>query len=86
VGRTSLLVVLAVVLGLYVKQALSYFSVRSQAEQQMAVALRLEHQNRALERQQQTLRSSATIEHDARALGMVKQGERSYVITGVAGR
>jgi cell division protein FtsB len=86
VGRTSLLVVLAVVLGLYVKQALSYFSVRTQAEQQMAVALRLEHQNRALEREQQTLQNPATIQRDARALGMVKLGERSYVITGVAGR
>jgi cell division protein FtsB len=86
VGRTSLLVVLAVVLGLYVKQAISYFSVRTQADQQMAVALRLERQNRALERQQQTLESPATIQRDARALGMVHQGERPYVITGVAGR
>ncbi len=85
-GRTSLLVVLAVVLGLYVKQALSYFSVRSQAEQQMAVALKLEHQNRALEREQRTLQSPATIQRDARALGMVRQGERPYVITGVAAR
>jgi hypothetical protein len=86
VGRVSLLVVLAVVVGLYVNQAISYFSVRSQAVQQMSVALRLEHQNRALLREQQTLRSPATIQKDARALGMVRQGERPYVITGVAAR
>jgi hypothetical protein len=86
VGRTSLLVVLAVVLGLYVKQALSYFSVRSQAEQQMALALRLEHQNRSLLHEQQTLQNPATIIQDARALGMVRQGERPYVIMGSGGR
>lgn len=86
VGRVSLLVVLAVVVGLYVNQAISYFSVRSQAVSQMAAALRLEHQNRVLLRQQQLLRSPATIQRDARALGMIRQGERSYVVTGVAGR
>lgn len=81
-----LLVVLAVVMGLYLKQALSYFSVRSQAEQQMSVALKLERQNRILEREQQNLQNPATIQRDARALGMIRQGERSYVITGVAAR
>jgi hypothetical protein len=86
VGRVSLLVVLAVVVGLYVNQAISYFSVRSQAVAQMSAALRLEHQNRKLLRQQQMLRNPATIQRDARALGMVRQGERPYVITGVASR
>jgi hypothetical protein len=86
VGRVSLLVVLAVVVGLYVNQAISYFSVRSQAVAQMSAALRLEHQNRKLLRQQQMLRDPATIQRDARALGMVRQGERPYVITGVASR
>jgi hypothetical protein len=86
VGRVSLLVVLAVVVGLYVNQAISYFSVRSQAVAQMSAALRLEHQNRKLLRQQQMLRDPATIQRDARALGMVRQGERPYVITGVPSR
>ena len=85
-GRVSLLVVLAVVVGLYVNQAISYFSVRSQAVAQMSAALRLEHQNRKLLRQQQMLRNPATIQRDARALGMVRQGERPYVITGVPSR
>lgn len=81
-----MLVVLAVVVGLYVNQAISYFSVRSQAVAQMSAALRLEHQNRTLLRQQQMLRNPATIQRDARALGMVRQGERPYVVTGVAAR
>ncbi len=43
-----LLVVLVVVMALYINQAVTYFSVRSEAEQQMAAALSLERQNRVL--------------------------------------
>jgi hypothetical protein len=76
-----LLVVLVVVMALYINQAITYFTVRSQAEQQMSTALALEHQNRILAREQQSLRQPSTIQRDARALGMVRQGERPYVIT-----
>ena len=85
IGRVTLLVVLAVVLGLYVNQALTYFSVRSQNDQQMATAMRLERQNSRLASEQQMLRSPATIQRDARQLGMVRRGERPYVITGHPG-
>jgi cell division protein FtsB len=81
VGRVSLLVVLVVVMALYINQAVTYFSVRGQAEQQMATALTLAHQNRILAQQQRSLRQRGTIEQDARALGMVRQGERPYVVT-----
>lgn len=76
-----LLVVLVVVLALYVNQAVTYFSVRSQANQQMATALSLERQNRVLAREQRELQQPGTIQRDARALGMIRQGERPYVIT-----
>jgi cell division protein FtsB len=82
VGRIILLVVLVVVMALYVNQAVTYFSVRGQADQQMAVALNLERQNRTLAQEQRTLKQPATIQRDARALGMVRQGEWAYVITG----
>jgi hypothetical protein len=82
VGRATLLVVLTVVVALYVNQARTYFSVRSQANQQMATAQALERQNRLLFQQQQSLQRPATIQRDARALGMIRQGERPYVITG----
>ena len=85
VGRVSLLIVLAVVVGLYVKQGLSYFSVRSQADQQRATALVLARQNQKLAAEQQLLREPSTIQRDARALGMVRHGERSYVIVGQPG-
>jgi cell division protein FtsB len=82
VGRVSLLLVLIAVLGLYVEHALSYLSTRSQANAEQALVQQLAHQNRALEAQQQALMKPATIIRDARALGMINQGERAYVITG----
>ena len=85
VGRVSLLVVLAVVLGLYVNQAITYFSVHTQNAQQMSAALALEHQNHELLAEQQTLREPATIQRDARQLGMVRRDERSYVMIGHSG-
>jgi cell division protein FtsB len=83
VGRVGLLVVLAVVVGLYVQHTLSYFSTRAQADQQQAIVQRLARQNAQLVKQAQSLNNPATIVHDARALGMVRPGERPYVITGL---
>ena len=80
-----LLIVLAVVVGLYVQQGLAYLSVRSQANQQQAIAQRLARQNAVLIREEQQMNNPATIERDARALGMVKQGERPYAVTGLPG-
>jgi cell division protein FtsB len=82
VGRIGLLVVLVAVVGLYVQHTLAYFSTRSQADEQLAIVNRLREDNRVLERQQSQLSDPATIQRDARALGMVKAGERPYVITG----
>jgi len=80
-GRVGLLVVLTVVVGLYVQHTLSYLSTHSQAEQQLALVQRLTRENAALMREQKSLADPVTIEHDARALGMVRPGERPYVIT-----
>jgi cell division protein FtsB len=78
-----LLVVLAVVAGLYVQHALAYLSVRGQARQQQAIVHTLQRQNAALAAQQRSLRSPATVQREARALGMVRLGEHPYVITGL---
>jgi cell division protein FtsB len=83
VGRVALVVVLIVVAGLYVQQALAYLSARSQANQQRAIVKRLSQANASLEQQQRSLASPQTIVRDARALGMVWQGERPYVVTGL---
>jgi cell division protein FtsB len=86
IGRIGLLVVLVVVAGVYVQDALSYLSARSQAQQQEAIVKRLAHENAQLVRQQKSLNDPATIVRDARALGMVRTGERPYVLTGLPNR
>ncbi len=82
VGRVALLVVLIIVAGLYAQHALSFLSARSQARQQQAIVRRLQHDNAELRQQQTSLRDPATIALYARKLGMVKPGERPFVITG----
>jgi cell division protein FtsB len=80
IGRYGLVVVLTIVVGLYVEHALSYLSTRSQANAQSAVVRSLERQNAALRREAGSLNDPTTIVRDARALGMVRPGERPYVV------
>ena len=83
VGRTSLVIVLAVVAGLYVQHAVEYVTTRVQADGQQAGVQRLARANAALRKQQQSLSNPVTIRHDARVLGMVQAGERPYVVMGL---
>lgn len=83
VGRVALLIVLCVVAGLYVQQALAYLSVRSQANHQRAIVQQLSRANAALRARQRSLNDPATILRDARALGMVRPGEHPYEVTGL---
>src|ERR1700730_3599876 len=71
-ARFGLLVVLVVVVGLYVQHALSYLSTRAEAHRQAAIVHRLERENAALAREQSSLNDPATIQRNARKLGMVK--------------
>jgi cell division protein FtsB len=84
-GRIAMLVVLGLVAYLGIKGMLTLLSVRAQAEQQQAIVRTLARENRRLEELQRSLHSPATIMSDARALGMVKAGERSYSVTGLSG-
>lgn len=79
----GLLVVLCVVAGLYVQQALAYLAVRSQADRQRAIVQQLTRANASLRAQQRSLNDPETIVRDARALGMVRVGEHPYEVTGL---
>ncbi len=85
-GRIGLLVVLTVVAGLYVEHALSYLSTRSQTNAQLAIVRRLTRENQRLVAEQKSLNNPATIVADARARGMVRAGERPYVVLGLPKR
>jgi cell division protein FtsB len=86
VGRVTLLVVLCVVAGLYVQQALAYLAVRGQEGRQRAIVRGLERANASLRAQQRSLNDPATILSDARRLGMVRVGEHPYEVTGLPTR
>lgn len=81
VGRVALLVVLGVVGVLYIEHAIAYLSARSRFDAENGTVRQLERDNARLVVQQRLLRDPATIVLDARKLGMVRPGERSYVIS-----
>jgi cell division protein FtsB len=83
--RTVMLVVLVLVAYLGIKGMLTLLSTRAQAEQQQGIVHTLARQNKRLEQEQQSLGQTSTIIRDARALGMVRAGERSYSVTGLPG-
>jgi cell division protein FtsB len=83
VGRVALVIVLLVVAGLYVQHALAYWSAHNQAASDAAVVRNLKADNARLAQQQRALRDPSTIVLDARRLGMVRPGERPYVVTGL---
>jgi cell division protein FtsB len=83
--RTLMLLVLALVLWLGLHAAMSLMHTRAQADRQLQQVSNLVSQNRKLEAQQKSLHQSGTIMRDARALGMVRDGERPFVVTGLPG-
>jgi cell division protein FtsB len=79
----GLLIVLVAILGLYVGPARSYFATRSQAAEKRAVVQKLQRDNAKLKARARALRDPAALEREARRLGMVRPGERAYVVKGL---
>jgi cell division protein FtsB len=80
VGRVALLLLLGVVLLLYVNPAINYFQTWQNSNAKNDEVKRLQQENKRLRARKQALKQPATLEHEARALGMVKPGERAYVV------
>ena len=68
------------------KAGMALLSARAQASQETSLITSLKAQHRSLLAQERALHQPATIMRDARALGMVRAGERSYVIVSSSGR
>ena len=85
VGRVALLLVLAAVVALYVKPTVTWVGTWREANDRQAQVAALEKRNRALKVRRAELRSPGTIEREARRLGMVRPGERPYVVQGLPG-
>jgi cell division protein FtsB len=80
VSRVALLVVLLGMLFLYVGPARSYWSTVQEAKHRRAEVTRLKHENAKLRARRAALRNPAALEREARRLGMVRPGEKSYVV------
>jgi cell division protein FtsB len=84
-GRWALIGVFAFVLYLYVGPAARWVSTYRQAQTKRAEVATLHAENRKLRAQQRELERSSSMVREARRLGMVKAGEKSYVVEGLPG-
>lgn len=83
VGRVALLAVLAGVLLLYVNPLRSYVATWGESKSRGAEVAELERENARLRARRDELRDPVALEREARRLGMVRPGERAYVVEGL---
>jgi cell division protein FtsB len=85
VGRVALLVVLGFVLLLYAGPARSYWQTWRQSKTKHAELRRLEAEHERLLARRRELREPASLMREARRLGMVRRGERAFVVQELPG-
>jgi len=83
VGRIALLAVLGIILALYISPAKHWIEQSATAGAHREELRSLKAEQGRLKSQVRDLRRPAALEREARKLGMVKGGERSYVIRGL---
>ena len=79
-GRVALLLVLGVVVLLYVGPATSYWRTLRESKARNAEVKRLQAEHRRLLARRRALEEPASLMREARRLGMVRQGERGFVV------
>jgi cell division protein FtsB len=80
VGRWALICVFALVIYLYIGPARTWMSTYAEAKRKRDDVASLRAQNERLRARKQRLERSGAVELEARKLGMVKAGEKLYVI------
>jgi cell division protein FtsB len=80
VGRVALLAVLAGIVLLYVGPARSWWETRREAQAKRAELRHLQAEHARLLERRRELREPASLMREARRLGMVRQGERAFVV------
>jgi cell division protein FtsB len=79
-GRFALLTTLVAILLLYISPAKHWLQQSRTAGAQQQELQELADENRQLRQRVRALRDPGALEREARRLGMVRQGERAYVI------
>ena len=85
VGRFGLAAVLGVILLLYISPAKHWIEQSRTYDEQHSELRDLTREHHRLERQVRTLSTPGALEREARRLGMVRNGERAYVIENLPG-
>jgi cell division protein FtsB len=83
IGRVALLMVLFALLYLYLSAGVRLFTTWSTEHRDNAAVAVLQREHARLARQHASLGRQATLEAEARRLGMIKTGEQPFVITGL---
>jgi cell division protein FtsB len=83
VGRRALLGVFALVLYLYNGPAIRWVQTYREAGRQRAQVAELRAENARLRARERALNAPGALEREARRLGMVKAGERAYIVENV---
>lgn len=80
ISRYALLIVFAGLLFLYVNPARSYINTLRESDHRQAQVRALEREHGALEARKRALVNPHVVEAEARRLGMVRPGERPFVV------
>ena len=86
VGRWALISVLGFVLYLYIGPLATWVATYKEAGRKRAEVAALKAENARLRERRRELKDPAALEREERRLGMVKAGERSYIIEGLPHR
>ena len=86
VGRVAVLGTLAVIMVLDISPARHWIEQSRTAGEQNGELRELVAKNRQLKRRVRDLRTAGALEREARRLGMVRRGERAYVIENLPAR
>jgi cell division protein FtsB len=84
VGRWALICVFAFVIYLYIGPARTWVSTYAEAKRKREDVAALRGENRALRERKRQLQRRGAVELEARKLGMVKAGEKLYVVENAA--
>jgi cell division protein FtsB len=82
-ARLAMLCVLGALLYLYLSAGVHMFSTWRQSAHDKTSVAALQREHATLVRQHQTLTKQATMEAEARQLGMIKKGEQPYIVSGL---
>ncbi|MBA2631115.1 MAG: septum formation initiator family protein [Thermoleophilaceae bacterium] len=86
VGRIALLGTLIVIMGLYISPARHWIEQSRTAGEQKRELQALTEDNTELTKRVHALRDPDALEREARRLGMVREGERPFVVQGLSRR